>query len=143
MERVKKGFTLIEMLVAVVVVGMIVGTLIGIFGNPMGEASLESSIATVKDHYRIISDAENFHYAFFGKWANKQELIESGTLKSWPTPPPMAEDRTGTGCLETWGLTEYGYHILLPPDIPENKDYAILFPCPASKFHEAYESSGN
>lgn len=90
----RKGFTLLEMMIAIVIVGIIVGVLVAIFGNPIGKASTGSAVSKTADDLRLIADAEDFYYAMNGEWASREDLLTSGALKAWPTPSVVVMDET-------------------------------------------------
>jgi len=52
-----KAFTLIEFLIALVIIGFIVAILINFFSNPMQEASLNRSVSKISDDTRVIADS--------------------------------------------------------------------------------------
>lgn len=97
MKMMKKGFTLLEMMIAVVIVGMLIGVLIGIFGNPMGEAAYKSAVAKTADDLRMIADAEDYYFSMNGQWGSREDLLLSGALKAWPVP---AEEVMDISCME-------------------------------------------
>lgn len=55
--RAKHAFTLIEFLIALVIIGFIVAILVGVFSNPLRQAKLDSSISQIRDGLRQIAEA--------------------------------------------------------------------------------------
>lgn len=118
----KKGFTLIEMLIAIVVIGMIVGILVGIFGNPIEDASIETRAARLVDVHRLIADAEDYHFTMYGTYATREELLSKGILKSWPTFGPDMYDETDPTCIgfnSLLGYDDFQYHVIPQHAIPD------------------------
>lgn len=53
----KQAFTLIEFLIALVIIGFIVAILVGVFSSPLKQAKTDSSVSQVKDGLRQWHDA--------------------------------------------------------------------------------------
>lgn len=91
----KKGFTLVEMLIVIVIIGLIVGILVGIMGNPLREATLTRHVAKIADDFRSMADATDLHYVNTTTFpASIADLVgEEGGLKMAPVAPAA----TGVG----------------------------------------------
>lgn len=59
--RNRKGFTLVEMLVILMIIGVIVAVLVGIMGNPVTEATKDGAVAKTGDDMRALKDAIDLH----------------------------------------------------------------------------------
>ncbi len=57
----RKGFTLVEMLVILMIIGVIVAVLVGIMGNPVTEATKDGAVAKTGDDMRALKDAIDLH----------------------------------------------------------------------------------
>jgi len=88
----KKGFTLVEMLIVIVIIGLIVGILVGIMGNPLREATLTRHVAKIADDFRSMADATDLHYVNTVTFpAAITDLVgQEGGLKMAPVAPQAA-----------------------------------------------------
>ena len=107
--RNKKGFTLVEMLVMLAVVGLIAGVLFGVMGNVFGDSSIKAAAVQVADGVRQINDAAQNHQAqraakpAGADWAS---LVSTGMLTALP-PTPSAIGAPAWGRDQTAAPVEY------------------------------------
>lgn len=149
----KKGFTLIEMLIAIVVIGMLIGILIGVFGNPMKEATVKSGATELLDAIRLVDDAEEYHYTVYGSYATRTEILEKGILKKWPQISENVIDETGPTCIwanSVIGATDFQIQVIPQHAIPDGQtqpdgitplktETYILSFCPKAEYVPYYE----
>ena len=108
--RNQKGFTLVEMLIVLVLIGLAVALMVGIFGNPFANASVDSAAARVIDDLRSIEGAAQSYKAKeaatpTGISGTATCLVEKGYLKVSPTAPsPISNAYNWT----TTGVTAFG-----------------------------------
>jgi prepilin-type N-terminal cleavage/methylation domain-containing protein len=116
MEKLSKkdGFTLIELIIVITLVGIVVASLVGIFGNPLREASVDSAASQIGDHMRSISDGADYYYSKTTTEATTMSDLTSGanaTLKTSPVAPLYAKSSSYTGTyeyvLDTMSYTEW------------------------------------
>lgn len=102
----KNGFTLIEFLIALLIIGFIVAILVGVFSSPLKQAKMDSAIAQVKDGLRQISEAGQLLEAH-GKcsdWACFDNAAALGGLTAQPAiPAGIAAD----GVSAEWGSSDH------------------------------------
>lgn len=94
------GFTLVEALILIVVLGLVVAIVIGYMMNPMKDASVNSTVAQIGDNLRTISDAADLVYANTTTKITSLNDLVTGTnppLKSLPTPPSAGKDSAFAG----------------------------------------------
>jgi prepilin-type N-terminal cleavage/methylation domain-containing protein len=87
------GFTLVELLVVITIIGIVVATLIGIFGNPLQDASTRNAGSQVGNHLRSINDGANYFFARTTVRATTMADLTTGanaTLTTPPVPPSFA-----------------------------------------------------
>jgi prepilin-type N-terminal cleavage/methylation domain-containing protein len=95
-----RGFTLVEVLVMLAVIGLITGVLFGVMGNVFGDSSTKAAAIQISDGIRQISDgAQNYQAQKSMQAANPGTLITAGLLNSMP-PVPSA---VGTTWAAAWG----------------------------------------
>jgi prepilin-type N-terminal cleavage/methylation domain-containing protein len=98
--RKESGFTLLEILVVITVIGIVIATLIGIFGNPLADATTRNAASQVSNHLRSISDGANYFFVRTTTRATTMAQLTTGaaaTLTSPPVPPPHARSTAHTG----------------------------------------------
>lgn len=113
----QKGFTLVELMVGLMVVGLIAALLVGIFGNPLKTASTSKAATQIEDQTRSVLDGANMFYT-----QKTQEIVSLNDLvdstKMNPTAltaipsPPIAASATGTALtytLDTANATYKGW----------------------------------
>ncbi|MFA6823018.1 MAG: prepilin-type N-terminal cleavage/methylation domain-containing protein [Geobacter sp.] len=108
----QKGFTLVEMLIVLVLIGLAVAMMVGIFGNPFATASIDSTATRVIDDLRSIEGAAQSYKVKEAATPTALSgaataLVEKGYLKVVPiAPAPIANTNTYTWT--TTGVTAFG-----------------------------------
>jgi len=115
LKRNQKGFTLIEVLIVIILLGIIITFMFKYGGNIFSNASTQSSASKIVDDFRVIDDAASRYQ--MDKAANATALsgaattltvavTSSGTpyLSSIPTPPSSG---VTTGSSYTWDNATY------------------------------------
>jgi prepilin-type N-terminal cleavage/methylation domain-containing protein len=100
------GFTLIELIVVITLIGIVVAALVGILGNPLRDASVDGATSKIADHLRSISGgADHFFSRTTVEVTTMAELTTgaNATLRMSPVPPPFARSAARTGA--------YGYSL--------------------------------
>jgi len=123
--NIKNGFTLIEMIVVTVVISIVVGVLVGYFFNLHREASFEARCNQVSETLLKLNEAQYIYYSKNGEYATREELLESGIVKAWPTPDKELENTTCTA--DTGHAFEYQFW--LDEEVPEKKELIAVLPC--------------
>lgn len=82
MLKKQEGFTLVELMVAVVILGILAG--IGV--QQYGRIQRDAKIAAHNANVRIITSAANMYIMMYGEAPTIDDL-ESGFLQEIPTPP--------------------------------------------------------
>lgn len=98
--RKEGGFTLVELLVVITIIGVVVATLIGIFGNPIQSASVRNAASQVGNHLRSITDGANYFFVRTTTRATTMTQLTTGvnaTLTTPPVPPSYARTPGHTG----------------------------------------------
>lgn len=108
----QKGFTLVEMLIVLVLIGLAIALMVGIFGNPFATASVDSAANRVIDDLRSIEGAAQSYKVKeaatpTGISGAATCLVEKGYLKVNPTAPAPIPN-TNTYTWETSGYTAFG-----------------------------------
>lgn len=84
----KKGFTLIEVMVVLSVLAIIAILAYNFFGGTMKEATVTQAAAKIADDMRVLDDGWNKYYIDnSAEPANIAALVTAGTLKAVPSPP--------------------------------------------------------
>lgn len=84
----KKGFTLVEMLVMLAVIGLIAGILFGVMGNVFGDSSVKAAAVQTSDGLRQLNDAaQNYQAQKAAKAADWDTLVTAGMLTTLPPSP--------------------------------------------------------
>lgn len=107
----KKGFTLIEMLIAIVVIGMIIGILIGLMGNPLKEATIGRTAAKIGDDLRALGDAADHYYMnnVASTVAITTDFVGAdGALKTFPAAPTSAGEEASYAYLASTITSVWG-----------------------------------
>lgn len=89
---VKKGFTLIEVMVVLSILAIIAILAYNFFGGTMKEAQLSQKVTKVMRDMQVISDAWEQWSMDNGNYTSEPSnawvtLVSDGYLRSWPTPP--------------------------------------------------------
>lgn len=104
----QKGFTLVEMLIVLVLIGLAVSLMVGIFGNPFATASIDSTATRVIDDLRSIEGAAQSYKAKEAATpADLNALVTKGYLKLVPTAPAPIPD-SNKYAWATTGYTAFG-----------------------------------
>jgi len=104
----QKGFTLVEMLIVLVLIGLAVALMVGIFGNPFANASIDSTATRVIDDLRSIEGAAQSYKAKEAATpADLAALVTKGYLKLTPTAPAPIPN-TNSYAWTTSGVTAFG-----------------------------------
>lgn len=82
--KIKSGFTLIEILFTIILVGLVTGLIVWLFSMSHVGKTEDAKVAKVIDTYRQIDDAASYYMAKYSKIPTKEELLKTGILKSWP-----------------------------------------------------------
>jgi prepilin-type N-terminal cleavage/methylation domain-containing protein len=98
----RRGFTLIEFLIALVIIGFIVSLLVGVFSSPVRQSSLDAKVAKVKDGLRQLNAAAET-LALQGKcdngtldsWDCFDKTVELGSMTAMPEIPDGVTDGSG------------------------------------------------
>jgi prepilin-type N-terminal cleavage/methylation domain-containing protein len=99
----QKGFTLVEMLIVLVLIGLAVALMVGIFGNPFSNASIDSAATRVIDDLRSIEGAaQAYKVKEAATPADIAALVTKGYLKTTPVPPSALSGSTYTMALGTY-----------------------------------------
>lgn len=85
-----RAFTLIEVMVVLSILALIAILAYNFFGSTMKEATLKQQVTKIYNDMRIIDDAIQLYYMENSTVPTAAELISSGKLKSFPTPPVAA-----------------------------------------------------
>lgn len=94
------GFTLIELIIVITLVGLVVASLVGIFGNPLKASTIDNSASQIGDHLRSIADGGDYYYTKTTTEATTMSNLTSGanaTLKTTPVAPTSAKDADYAG----------------------------------------------
>lgn len=101
----QKGFTLVEMLIVLVLIGLAVAMMVGIFGSPFTQASIDSAATRVIDDLRAIEAAAQASRSQRAATpADLAALVTQGYLKLTPLAPAPI---TGAYSLNT-NVTAFG-----------------------------------
>jgi prepilin-type N-terminal cleavage/methylation domain-containing protein len=112
-----KGFTMIEMLVVIILIGFVVSFLFNYAGNAFSNASSQQAASKIADDMRTISEAASrftmekaTQATGFGTGATQLSAVsvQSGSpfLSSLPNPPTSG---TTSGIAYTWGTTDTAF----------------------------------
>lgn len=112
----RAGFTLIEFLIALVIIGFIVAILVGVFSSPLKQAKTDSAVSQVKDGLRQMAEAALLAYAkgdpcvndgdYGSSCADPAVLVAGGYLAA-PAAIPAGINATGT-------TAQYQYYSAVP-----------------------------
>lgn len=135
-RKSRLAFTLIEFLIALVIIGFIVAILVGVFSNPVKQAKLDSNVAQILDGIRQIQDGYNLCTTRAGVTngfdCNHLNQVTMGILTAVPAVPAGREG--GGPPITNWMVashpTWYGDltkadYVLLLPDVSEDICKAI------------------
>lgn len=111
-RTLKKGFTLIEVMVVLSILAIIAVLAYNFFGGTMKEATLTQNAAKIADDMRVLDDGYAKHYLDASAYpANYDELVTDGVLKAKPTPPKSSLETAFAAevyTLDTTGYTMVG-----------------------------------
>ena len=89
--RNQKGFTLIELMIALVVVGFIVTVLVAAFSNPIREASVNQAATKIGDDMRMFDEmAQRFTLNTTTQAGALASLVGAAYFKTLPVAPTQA-----------------------------------------------------
>jgi general secretion pathway protein G len=108
-RRSRHGFTLIEILIVVIILGILASIIIGLFGN----SSKDAATGALKDNLRAIRSAIEVYNAQHGKYPG-QATFESQMTLFTNSAGATSATRTGT--------FQYGPYILTMPPLPIGTD---------------------
>ena len=112
-QRNNKGFTLVEMLVMLGVVGLIAGILFGVMGNVFGDSSVKAAAVQSADGARQINDGMQNYQAQKSAKADLATVVSSGMLTALPTVP------TALGTSWTLDTTTFTPKTILTLSVPD------------------------
>jgi len=98
-QRIKnqKGFTLIEMLIVIALVGMVVMMLTSLFGNPFAGAATSGAATQIADQFRAVEGAAiRYQTEHTRPVSTITTLVNEGMMKMIPIPPVSAKEETAT-----------------------------------------------
>lgn len=93
--RKQDGFTLIELMLALIVMGLIIAGMYSYFSNPIKEASVGQAATKIADDMRSIDEAASMYLtdkATEISGTDFTQLSSNGYLKITPVPPSQAKD---------------------------------------------------
>lgn len=86
--RDQRGFTMVEMLVVLVLVGLVVTFLFSVLGSSFSNASIQQSATKIADDMRSINDAsQKYTLTTANQSANLAALTGGGYMTTVPVPP--------------------------------------------------------
>jgi len=99
----QKGFTMVEMLVVLVLVGLVVTFLFSVLGSSFSNASIQQSATKIADDMRSINDASQKYTLTNATQApSLASLTAGGVMTTVPVPPA-----TGGVTAYTWDNATY------------------------------------
>lgn len=107
MKTHSKAFTLIEFLIALVIIGFIVAMLVSFMSNPLSEATIKKSVSKITDDTRMFSDAMQKYYMDHGT-----EILAADTFSTeltGGTSPAMTGIPLAPASAVTDGTSTYVY----------------------------------
>lgn len=88
MQLNKKGFTLVEALIVIILIAIGAAIAFSFLGNPTKEGRETADVATVARDASTVAEGWNKTYAVTGKYPTAAaELVADGTLKAMPKNP--------------------------------------------------------
>ena len=87
--RNKKGFTLVEMLIMLAVVGVIAGILFGVVGNTYSDSATKGNAIQVADGLRQISEGMQNYQAQNTTKATLTTVVSGGFITTLPVVPAV------------------------------------------------------
>lgn len=104
-----KGFTLVEMLIILLIIGVVVAVLVGIMGNPAATATVDGTVAKMGDDMRSIKDAMDLYTT-----KGNTPTVDDATFafsdlmaKGIATQMPVPSSNAGTGTAYTLDKATY------------------------------------
>lgn len=92
MNKRKKGFTLIELIIVILAIAFILAIFVALFSKPLKQMSVGSAVEKVSNDMRQISDAWQRLYVEKGiATTNITDLKDQGVLSDIPLPPSRAK----------------------------------------------------
>jgi len=91
----QSGFTLIELMLALIVLGLIIAGLVNYFSNPIKDASVVQAATKIADDMRSIDEAASKYLtdkATEVSGTDFSQLTSNGYLKMIPVPPSQAKN---------------------------------------------------
>jgi len=124
--KIKQGFTLIEMLITVIVIALIMVFFVTLMLSKYKESKLNSDAAKIISEISQIISSEEIYYMKNSVYGTKEELLNSGILKSWPIPPEGIFD---SECIATSEpFSGYELKTVSIENVKKNNLYVVL-PC--------------
>jgi len=126
MNKANSGFTLIEMIVTIVLIGLCVSVLIWIGSSYYRSANLKSISNKIVSDMTEITNGEELYFTKFQRYASPVELMESGIIKSFPIPPDGAVDYE---CLIEDGIEKHYEVTAISFIVNGNNNLYVVLPC--------------
>lgn len=136
--KIKSGFTLIETMIMVVVLGLVVSLAVGIVWTNFKGNSDKAIAIKIFDDIKSLNDAQLSYYSKHSKWGTKEEMLASGVIKSWPVANPQVAD---ADCLAAKGQAfEYQYWYGEEGEEDPNWVVTAVLPCVQEEFADFFNS---
>lgn len=129
-NKTKSGFTLVETIITVVIIGLVAALVIGLVYFNYKEHRNKAISIKIIENITKLNEAQSLYYSKFSKYATKDELLQSGILKSWPIAEKNIADEA---CLMKYGHSfDYQFWYVEAGQQnsgSENFEYAAVLPC--------------
>lgn len=109
----RKGFTLVEMLIMLGVIGLIAGLMFSVMGNTFSESATKADAIKIADGARQITDGSQNYQAQKGSKATLATVVSSGMLTALPQVP------TAVGTAWAFDATTWTPKTVLTLSIPD------------------------